>query len=148
MKQIILVDEFIGSGITLIKRLEYLQKNSDLNDCQIKCCFMAGMESTINYIRNDLAVEIFCPLVLKKGISEKYETNESLERIKNMKMIETKLDQLSEKYSLGYNQAEALYSAEGVDFNTPNSVFPIFWWPKANNSDRKTILNRYQKDLL
>ena len=40
----------------------------------------------------------------------------------------------------GWGAAEALF---GSPYNTPNSVFPIFWWPKTrDNSDRNTILRR------
>ncbi len=148
LKQIIWVDEFIGSGSTLSTQIKSLQNSSQFDgECQIKCCFMAGIESAINEVRKKTNVEIFCPLPLKKGISEKYDFDEGLRKLEHMKSIEEKLNLEDKKYSLGFNQAEALYSGEGVQLNTPNSVFPVFWWPKANNSDRSTILHRYQKNL-
>ena len=147
LNQIILIDEFIGSGVTLSGRINYLKKSIPNADYEIKCCFMAGIDMALKKISNESGVEIFCPLILQKGISDRFDETESAKKIFFMKEIEKKLEISDEKYSLGYNQAEALYSAEGVGFNTPNSVFPIFWWDIANGTRRKTLLNRYEKDL-
>lgn len=38
--------------------------------------------------------------------------------------------------SLGYNGAQAAYCREQA--NTPNSVFPVFWWP-INNELKKDL---------
>jgi hypothetical protein len=52
------------------------------------------------------------------------------------------------KYSFGYNAAEAIYSLEGCQGNTPNSVFPIFWWPRnVTGNQRNTILTRFETGL-
>lgn len=152
--QIIFIDEFVGSGKTIIGRIKQLK--NDLNDAfdpqNLKFCFIAGMEHGLNKIE-DLGYEVFCPLRLLKGISDKY-TGEELTNAENT-MLQLEL-KLAEKingyelfdYSFGYNEAEALYSLEECLGNTPNSVFPIFWWPRnKKNNKRNTLLTRFEKGL-
>lgn len=144
--QIIYVDEFVGSGQTIISRIDYLQKNIRVKS-DVKFCFIAGMAEGIRKIEN-LGFEVFCPLILQKGISDISVPNERYEKIDLMRELEEKLSteisgrKLS-KYSFGYGKAEALYSLEGRSMNTPNSVFPIFWWKRLiDDSVRNTLLTR------
>lgn len=73
--------------------------------------------------------------------------------ISNMKDLESKLAQQKtyyelSNYSFGFNGAEALYSLDGCKWNTPNSVFPIFWWPRLfDDKPRQTLLTRFQRGL-
>lgn len=152
--QIVIVDEFVGSGRTLRTRIKQL--NSDLKpiievgvEVQYKFCFLVGMKSTIKAIKEEFGVEIFCALELDKGISEYYQKEEVEAKIATMVEIENRnlADKINTKnlgdYSLGYGNAEALYSAEDCFQNTPNSVFPIFWWSEdRKNRKRGTILFR------
>ena len=146
--QIILIDEFIGTGKTIRNRIKQLR--NDINGYfELKCCFLAGIKSAIDNLQNE-GIEIFCPLQLKKGISEFY-CNEVLTKTTNeMLSLESKLaSKINEKelidYSFGYGHAEALYSLEGCCGNTPNSVFPIFWWLHDNNEQcRNTLLTRFE----
>lgn len=151
LTQIILIDEFVGSGKTIINRLKQLE-----NDLQgkfdIRLCFLAGMDFAIKIIEK-AGYKVFCPFRFRKGISEMYLTTFLRQAILDMKDMELKLasrinlKELND-YSFGYNQAEALYSGEGVNGNTPNSVFPIFWWPYCNlNRKRKTLLTRVERGL-
>jgi hypothetical protein len=146
--QIIIIDEFIGSGKTLKGRIDWLRKNTNQN-FELKCCFVAGLKETINLLKSE-GIDIFCSLQLDKGITGFFRDGE-LERAKeSMKCLEEKLaKKINEKelkgYSFGYGSAEALYTMEGCNGNTPNSVFPIFWWLKdCNEKDRDTLLTRYE----
>ena len=48
-----------------------------------------------------------------------------------------------EKFSLGYEKSEALYSWNV--FNIPNNNYPILWWYKYKDGrSRKTIFTRSQ----
>jgi len=146
--EIIIVDEFIGSGITLRGRINYLKKNIG-GDYKLKCCFIAGIKSTIDDLIEE-GVDIFCPLQLDKGISDFYKGKDLRAAEDTMLNLELKLAQTINKkeifdYSFGYGGAEALYTMEGCNGNTPNSVFPIFWWLKdINSKERSTILTRVE----
>lgn len=149
--QIIFIDEFIGSGQTILGRIKQL-KNDIKDDFNLKFCFIAGMDYGIKKIEEQ-GFEVFCPLRLPKGITERFIGEEIEASINNMRILEEKLapkinDFELQKYSLGYNGAEALYSLEGSFGNTPNSVFPIFWWPRIlNNNQRQTLLTRFERGL-
>lgn len=146
--EIILIDEFIGSGRTLKGRIDYLSKNIK-GPFTIKCCFIAGTHETISALIKS-GIEIFCPLQLEKGISEHFVGNELSKAEDLMLDLELKLAQYIKKkelfnYSFGYGGAEALYTMEGCNGNTPNSVFPIFWWLKdKEENQRNTILTRFE----
>lgn len=147
-KQIIIIDEFIGSGKTLKSRIEYLKKNIS-GQFELKCCFIAGIKNTIDELIDE-GIDIYCPLQLDKGISDHY-TDEELHKVELLMLdLELKLSQFINKkdlynYSFGYGGAEALYTMEGCNGNTPNSVFPIFWWLKDKEQNfRNTVLTRFE----
>lgn len=149
--QIILIDEFIGSGKTIHHRLRSTN-GWPKTDFEIKFCFIAGMDYAIKDIES-LGYEVYCPLRLQKGISERYSEELALNAIGKMKELENKLAlQINahnlDTFSLGYNDTQALYSLESCLGNTPNSVFPIFWWPRyTNNQPRTTLLTRVENGL-
>lgn len=147
-KQIIIIDEFIGSGKTLRSRINYLNNNIK-GKFELKCCFVAGIKQAIENLPNE-GIEVFCPLQIEKGISEHFRDKELCLAEDLMLDLELKLAQKIKKkelydYSFGYGGAEALYTMEGCNGNTPNSVFPIFWWLKDKyNNERNTILTRFE----
>jgi hypothetical protein len=149
--QIILIDEFIGSGKTIHHRIRSTN-GWPKTDFDIKFCFVAGMYYAIKDIES-LGYEVFCPLRLQKGITERYDEALAPNAIKKMKELENKLAQQInihklETFSLGYNDTQALYSLESCLGNTPNSVFPLFWWPRySNNQPRNTLLTRVELGL-
>ena len=146
--QMILVDEFIGTGQSVQGRIDYLKREKRV-DCEIKGCFIAGMEDGINKIINEFS-DFKCFLPLKKGISDKHSGENLVNELKKMSELESELmqkinDKELSKYHLGYNQTESLYSSFG---NTPNSVFPIFWWPYDRlETQRNTLLIRNEEGL-
>ena len=149
-KQIVVIDEFIGSGKTIRNRIHYLNQNIP-GEFEILFCFIAGTRETIEKLQEE-GIKVFCPLQLDKGISDYYKDIELNHAEDLMLNLELKLAQhINEKelynYSFGYGKGdpEALYTMEGCNGNTPNSVFPIFWWLKdQNNKERNTLLTRYE----
>lgn len=146
--QIVLIDEFIGSGKTLRSRIAYLEKNIP-DDFEIITCFIAGTRETIEKLEDE-GIKVYCALQLDKGISEYYKAEELNKAEDLMLDLELKLAQWINKkelyqYSFGYGNAEALYTMEGCNGNTPNSVFPVFWWLfDLKEKKRKTLLTRYE----
>lgn len=145
--QVIIVDEFLGTGKTLRTRVDWLTKNV-CGSIELRCCIMAGMSKAIEELSAD-SIEIFCPLQLEKGISECFTGDELTHAIDDMLSLESKLAQIINNkrlsdFSFGYGKAESLFSLENG--NTPNSVFPVFWWIKdKKGNERNTILTRYEK---
>ncbi len=146
--QIILFDEFIGSGQTIISRVNEL-KGLIGEEFYFRCCFIAGMEYAINKVQEQ-GIDVYCPLKLKKGISERYSGIDLRQAEDDMLNLELKLAPWINtkelyKYSFGWKGSEALYSLEGCMGNTPNNVFPIFWWLKdINERNRKHLLKRVE----
>ena len=147
--QVLMMDEFIGSGKTLHNRFRQL-KDILKGDFEIKFCFIAGIRKTIESIQAE-GIYVFCPLQLDKGISDFYKDDTLSKMIAEMVYLESKLSpKINTKdlstYSFGYGNAEALYSLEGCNGNTPNSTFPLFWWLKdKQENDRITILTRVEE---
>jgi hypothetical protein len=79
------------------------------------------------------ADSVYAVHTLKKGISEAYPAETVPGKVALMEQIEGGLSKTSSrgklsKHSLGYKKSEALYSR--YEGNTPNNVFPVFWWEK------------------
>lgn len=142
---VFIVDEFIGSGQTVRGRVKLLKSCESIVDIGVVviCSTVHALQSL-----HDEGIDVYALLKISKGLSGQYTDIESQRRKDLVKLVEAKL---SNEFngrampSLGYNQAEALYSRENG--NTPNSVFPVFWWPfYANESERKTLLIRAMCD--
>ncbi len=145
-KNIVLVDEFVGSGQTLLGRVKTIKtqfKCSKIDDYSITAVVLVSTEQGEKIVR-DNGIDLFTFVSLKKGISDFYSGEDLQLKLDLMRKLE---GILAENYkgielpALGYGELEALYSRE--DGNTPNNVFPIFWWPfLRDNSLRDTLLHR------
>lgn len=148
LTQLILVDEFIGSGQSVEGRINLLKARAK-HEYEIKACFIAGMEFGINRVINSFS-DFRCFIPLERAISEKMTVEKRNDAIVHMKELEsTLLSKINEKelstYHFGFNGAEALYSSV---CNTPNSVFPYFWWPyDINSQKRNPIIVRNEEGL-
>lgn len=151
---IILLDEFAGTGKTLANRVKQLR--SDIRnyfsnkgysfEVSIRAILLSGMENSKPII-DDLDIAYFCPNWLQKGIAHNYSGKKLKIAYKDMLKLESKLaNEVSGRSlpSLGYGRAEALYYQDHC--NLPNSVFPVFWWPKSfDGSTRTPLLFRFQE---
>lgn len=144
-----LFDDFIGSGKTFLRKLNYLisklkERKVALNSISIIA--FAGMELGISRICSEHKIEIICPVTLKRGISD-FDSPDVVESSKEfMRKLEAKLSPKYRKlkledHSLGYKESETLFQIQG--YNCPNNLFPIFWWPfLLDKTERRTLFRR------
>lgn len=143
----IIFDDYIGSGKTMIKKINSLQKSILSKNLPIKSIYVVsfiGMNSGLEEVITKTGLKVFCPLILKKGISD-FENSELAKKlIIEMKKMENKLQQKNlQPFSLGYGKSESLYKVFGL--NCSNNVFPIFWWPTIPGGKYRDTLFRRAK---
>lgn len=143
---IILVDDFIGTGDTIDRKLKYLQsviEKRTLEGVVVRIISLAAMEFSKDILDN-LDVEYYSVHWLKKGINELVEEGQRAAATQLMEQLEKKLQKEYHGKQLpnfGYKRSEALYALEAN--NIPNNVFPIFWWPFYKGGvSRKTLFRR------
>lgn len=147
---IILVDEFVGSGQTITNRVSRIKKlfsDNGIDNISVSVKVIAASSVGIK-IAKESGVDLTAYLVVEQGISGHYDNTEITKKLELMGRLESIL---STSYKnrplprLGYGGTESLYTRD--DGNTPNSVFPIFWWPfYEDNTDRTTLLIRAMGD--
>ena len=147
--KIVLIDEFIGTGKTVLNRMNLINQNlkqskKKISKIQFIVRTFAATEQGLSVLKS-FGVDAKCILTIKKGISDFYKPKDVIKNLELMKNIESSL---ADSYfdvnlpSLGYGQCEALYYRE--EGNIPNNVFPIFWWPcYKNNIDRVPMFTRF-----
>lgn len=143
---IILVDDFIGTGDTISRKLKYLKTTIEkrcLTNITIRIISLAAMDFSKSVL-DSFGVNYYSVHWLKKGINELLIESEREAASKSMDKLEKKLKKEYHGKKLpnfGYKRSEALYAFESN--NIPNNVFPIFWWPFYKGGDsRKTLFRR------
>ncbi|ATG40693.1 phosphoribosyltransferase-like protein [Phaeobacter piscinae] len=132
---IIVVEEFSGTGGTIISRVTELNrriqdkaksKGLTINP-RIVVCLLATMRSALERIK-DADIEVYAEFEMAAGISQRIDPENIMQKKRLMVNIETRLDQarMQPFPSLGYGQAEALFFIQNG--NPPNNNFPVFWW--------------------
>ncbi len=142
---IVLVDEFVGTGETATKSIKKFRQSLAAEDYFPKVFFAAvvGMENTMAAVANEVN-DLMYVHSLRRGISDSLPPSDRAKALEAMAQLESNLAALGsrgalKKHHLGYKQTEALYSRAGG--NTPNNVFPIFWWDQnTEGAVRNTLL--------
>lgn len=123
-KNLVLVDDFVGSGKKLQKKIKWLSEHTKETPKVYVATFVA----------HELAFELLDPLTesfhatkyLQRGISDHYADEATVGRyIDAMLRIEGRFGTINPKFSLGFDKTESTYFP--FQWNTPNNVFPIFW---------------------
>ena len=141
LKNIVLIDEFVGSGKTVISRVDQINRQfSGVDDINIVVRSLISSDIGMNRIL-ERGIDFKSLVSLRRGISDFYHPNEVDKKISIMTSLE---DLLSESFEgremprLGYGKTECLYFRDNG--NTPNSVFPFFWWPFLKNDVERSVL--------
>ena len=143
---LVLVDDFIGTGNTVSRKSAWCRKKArdlGVTDLKIYVCSLAAMRSSYKVIEHS-AEQIYSVYWLNKGISDEAPEEKLAAYTKSMLSLEDSLSwpkRIKKKYTFGFQQSESLFSLESI--NVPNNVFPIFWWKYGKeNESRPTIFRR------
>lgn len=146
-RHFIAVDEFTGTGSTIVERYSRFKKMGFKN-ATLNFCIMSGMADAVEHVKHKgIGIKVFN--LMSKGISDFYSADEIKSNINSMKELENKLaakikkTQLKDN-SLGFRQSESIYYK--FNGNIPNNVFPLFWWKMyAGNKPRNALFTRVQE---
>lgn len=137
---IILVDEFLGTGRSFIGRVKEISshfKNKNTPVPGIHALVVAGMDFGLRRVAAYVKT-IHCFEALRPGLRGFLSGLPLKDAYKILDDIESVLAQNIESQALprhGDGECEALYArAKG---NCPNSVLPIFWWPRFENGNQR-----------
>ena len=125
--QIVLVDDFVGTGETASKAVKYVHEllPEVKNDSICVLCIVT-MQNGKTVLENQ-GIRVFDHVVCKRGISDYYTEPQLDNAIAEMQGIEKTLQNLKPDYRFGYMQSEALVCME----RCPNNTFPIYWLTKG-----------------
>lgn len=150
-KNIVLIDECVGSGQTVINRIKSIKSvfaDNNIVDYTIRARVLVSTEQGLQAIKEE-GIDVEALVVIKKGITDYYKDaaviDENIDLMLQLEAILSTTYKDREMPSLGYGKSESLYVREHG--NTPNCVFPIFWWPfYKSEEERDTILIRAMGD--
>lgn len=146
--KIILVDNFIGSGDTVLGRIQRIKTQYGTQDIQICVKVLFCTEFGKKRLEQE-GIEVYIVYEpLKKVIDDFYDIEEANLFKEKIKYIESKFLENFEGrplHSLGYGEGQIALAIQ--DINTPNNVLPIFWWKYYKNmAKRPVILHRAMAD--
>lgn len=120
---LVFVDDFIGTGDTARKAIEYLCKVQPNLSNWKNICFLsiATLQEGLKNLKGN-GFKVYTSRVYPKGISEYYRGEKLKESINQMTKIESQI-KVPESLHFGYKQSEALVCME----RCPNNTFPVYW---------------------
>lgn len=140
-RNLLLVDDFVGSGEKISTRIDRLLSNPKTKDYQIHVISFAGMDSGLTAIADKINNRLHSHLILEKCFKNVTPAEKLSAFYSSIDSFEKNIFDQPGKYSLGYAHSETAFYLEG--FNIPNNNFPILWWEEyANKSERITLFRR------
>ena len=148
---IVLVDNFVGTGSTVINRVKRIREIFNQSKypeptilVKVLICTEGGKKKI-----TDEDIEFSSYYIVDDKLLEKiYDLSEVEQKKELMRLIEKKLSSSyneREFPSLGYGESQVALSIESK--NTPNNVFPVFWWKYySDNKVRDVLLHRAMDD--
>ncbi|MHC1717648.1 MAG: phosphoribosyltransferase [Acidaminococcaceae bacterium] len=123
-KKILLIDDFIGTGNTVLSAVDYLISRG-LNKSSLAILALVGQEDGINKIIKE-GYNVFVAEVRNKAITDNKNSFTSND-LETMEKIGRKI-KASKSLRFGYGESEALVQM----VRTPNNTFPVYWFTKRN----------------
>ena len=143
---VVLIDDFIGTGDTIDRKVQYLLKELTVRKVDNISIYIVSL-AAMNFAKESmdkLKIPYYSVHWLSKGISEKINLDRRTNAIKAMEALEAKLKEKVSRRKLqnfGYKKSESLFALGSC--NIPNNVFPIFWWTHLKDGTlRKTLFHR------
>jgi hypothetical protein len=138
---LVVVDDFVGTGEKLASLFERLRKSSNTSTYIVHACTFAAMECGRNHLDEALDQRFIAHLVLQKCISDLLQEPQRSAMLSAMVSLEGKIFSKPSEYSLGYKKSEASFYLES--FNIPNNTFPVLWKDTyANRAQRAALFSR------
>jgi len=144
---LVIVDDFVGSGGSMLKALKWLADAAAAKGIAIdlRVLTASGCFEGIANIQN-AGYTVQCMVPIRKGLSDHLSGQQLSDAVVQMTDLENALEaEIGGKakfaaYRFGWGQQEAVYVRQGG--NTPNNVFPIFWWRPLKSGARHPIMHR------
>lgn len=143
---VIVVDEFVGTGRSMESRCTTIRRqfsDKGRSDIRVHVFAIAGMEQGLRRLEA-CADSVSAHIRLGKGIGDLVHKDRRSDSYARMDEMERMLEALSDgatppKY--GDGGCEALFARHRG--NCPNSVFPLFWWPRfLGTANRQPLFPR------
>lgn len=123
--EVILIDDFIGSGNTAIECLEYLKFLKE-ESRKIYIIALVAQEEGIKNIKGT-GVDVYAAIIRHRGITDTYPEKEAKEKLEKMRQISKEIV-AKKTMLLGYLDTESLVAM----IKTPNNTFPVYWCESRN----------------
>lgn len=120
---VILCDDFIGTGSTMQKRVQALL-NNNVQGQRIYVVALGALSEAFNNLST--IAEVYVPEIVENFDIDRDSRSRNLMIGMEGKLGDKYKGENLTKVSFGYRRSRALYCNE--DYRIPNNVFPIFWW--------------------
>ncbi|WP_180076719.1 MULTISPECIES: hypothetical protein [unclassified Acinetobacter] len=148
---LVLIDNFVGSGRTVINRVKRIKQIFEDSGFPLPNIYVKVLISTVGGSQRIISEKInfeYYYSVNDKILEKIYEPHQVEMKKELMRSLESKLAPFYNDRplpSLGYDESQVAISIENK--NTPNNVFPIFWWKYYSDQRiRNVILHRAMDD--
>lgn len=123
---IVLVDDFIGTGETALKAVEYVNEvaGAKISNDRIKVMAIV-VQCTGKQALREASIQVYSKYEFGKGISDYFNGDKLINAKAKMQNIESKL-KVEKRFHFGYGNSEALVCMT----RCPNNTFPVYWLGK------------------